>query len=508
VGRAYRFARTALGALAFAVLHGSCLVAFDDYPVGDPGGGGVDGGGVSPDAATGGTGATGGVGGVAGAAAVAGCAGGQLESVVTFGAASTEYLNALGADSTGPVLGGHHEGAFDVASDAVPHSGGTGPDAFAVKLFADGTPRWAIGHGSVVAGEFVMDVATDAAGRVFVVGGYSAGAAHLGKGPLTFVGDMEVFVAKYEAADGAAVWTHGFAAGHQIAQAVVADPSGNALVAINASAPIDVGTGQLPAQNKDMIIAKYDTTGAGDAVWTRVFGDAQDQTVMDIATDASGAIYFAGRYQGSLDALYLPDSAGDDDLFVVKLDAGGDVEWSTPLGAPQKQQADALALGNDGVFVVGAFAGSLPALNPPLTASGVTLDALVVKVGLSGAILWAKAFGGAAGEDVATGVVALPDGGAVVLGHFWGTVDFGGAPLESAGDEDLFVVRLDGSGNVVWRQRIGNAAQDRYAELAWGNWGGGHVLVGLSLQGTLDLGSGPVSSKGAAPDLLLASLCP
>jgi hypothetical protein len=63
--------------------------------------------------------------------------------------------------------------------------------------------------------------------------------------------------------------------------------------------------------------------------------------------------------------------------------------------------------------------------------------------------LWSKSFGNA-GFDVATATAIDSAGNVVVTGYFQGTVDFGGGPLTTAGEDDIFVAKLDSSGNHLW----------------------------------------------------------
>ncbi|HTN92267.1 MAG TPA: hypothetical protein VL242_51710 [Sorangium sp.] len=112
---------------------------------------------------------------------------------------------------------------------------------------------------------------------------------------------------------------------------------------------------------------------------------------------------------------------------------------------------------------------------------------------------WARGFGGAGGEE-GISIASDASGNYYVSGSFRGTVDFGAGPLTSAGESDIFFLKLDPSGSVLWSKRFGNERGD----------GGGAVTVDASgnvfLTGVytyspsgmgLDLGGCPIPARWA-----------
>lgn len=76
------------------------------------------------------------------------------------------------------------------------------------------------------------------------------------------------------------------------------------------------------------------------------------------------------------------------------------------------------------IWIVGKFSGSLPGPNGTTLSSAGGFDAFVLGIDASGAIVSAARFGGP-GDDVATGLVPLPNGHMAVVGSFFQTADFG-----------------------------------------------------------------------------------
>ena len=71
---------------------------------------------------------------------------------------------------------------------------------------------------------------------------------------------------------------------------------------------------------------------------------------------------------------------------------------------------------------------------------------------------WATQAGGT-GNDYGYGVSVLADGSSIVTGDFYGTATFGSTTFTSAGTYDVFVAKLDASGNYEWATQAGGTGQ-------------------------------------------------
>ena len=107
-------------------------------------------------------------------------------------------------------------------------------------------------------------------------------------------------------------------------------------------------------------------------------------------------------------------------------------------------------------IVVGSFQGTAYVGDVMLTSAGGS-DIFVVKLDSSGTVLWAQRFGGT-GDDVALGVaVDKRNGEVAVTGYFSGTTAFGVTSYTSTAFKDAFLVRLTSGGSVLWSKRIGTS---------------------------------------------------
>ena len=115
---------------------------------------------------------------------------------------------------------------------------------------------------------------------------------------------------------------------------------------------------------------------------------------------------------------------------------------------------------------------------------------------------WSRGFGGAGNQD-GIGVATDAAGNVVIAGSFEGTVNFGGGPLTSAGDWDVYVAKFDAAGNHVWSRRFGDLVTQGPRAMTID--GAGNILITGIFQGSIDFGGGPITSASGY-DVFLAKL--
>jgi hypothetical protein len=177
---------------------------------------------------------------------------------------------------------------------------------------------------------------------------------------------------------------------------------------------------------------------------TQSFGDPAPQSATGVALDATGRIYLAGAFGGTLNlgaGGKTKISAGGLDAFVAKLDDTLTPQWLTALGSSGDQRATAIAAGNR-IAVVGDYADALdlgPNAGSPLPAAGYADAFLVALDPTTGAPLHAWSFG-TAGADHGAGVALDGSGAAVVAGVLGGPATFDCGTVGGPGTS-VFVAR-------------------------------------------------------------------
>ncbi|MRG90698.1 hypothetical protein [Polyangium spumosum] len=295
---------------------------------------------------------------------------------------------------------------------------------------------------STMLGATVSGMAAGGSDAVVATGSFS-GSLVLGGETLTSAGATDVFVTKLDG-KGAPTWSRAFgSASLESGMAVAVDGSGNVLLGGGLLAPVDFGGGATShAGGVDAVLVKLDANG--DHVFTKTFGDAADQVIQAVSTDAQGNVFVAGLFEGRLDFGSGELASQGRDLFVAKLDPSGAELWSRTFrltSAEWDDSAPRIAADPDGGLVVtGMFTDALNLGGVPLEGFGQT-DIYVARYNAAGKHLDSRSFGDPS-YQLAGGLVVDRTGAAVITGSFYGTVDFGQGPLESAGECDIYLARF------------------------------------------------------------------
>ncbi|MDI1450195.1 SBBP repeat-containing protein [Polyangium sp. 6x1] len=422
----------------------------------------------------------------------------------SFGDTFDQDIIDVATDAQGNVIAvGQFVGTIDLGGGPL-SSPNTVHDILVAKYDAQGNHLWSHRYGANGT-DGARGVAVDSAGNIVVTGVFQS-TVDFGGGPhVSVTGTSDVFVLKLSPVGGF-MWSRAYgAAGGDEGSAVAVDATGNVIVVGHYRNTVDFGGGAFTAAGlDDHFVLKLDPAGAH--VWSRSYGDANNQGMRGVATDASGAVYFTGLLEGTVnfgggDLISL----GTQDAMLVKLTAAGQHQWSRRLGGIGNQIGNGVTVDGAGnVIVTGAAAGTVDYGGGDLTSAGSN-DIFVAKYAGTGVFQWAKVFGDT-GDQTGFAVATDAQNNVVLAGRMTGSVNFGGAsPIASLGGNDAFVAKLDALGAHVWSRRGGDNLEQQCRAVAVD--GSGSVIVGGRFQGTLDLGTGFVSSAGAN-DGFVAKLLP
>jgi hypothetical protein len=189
--------------------------------------------------------------------------------------------------------------------------------------------------------------------------------------------------------------------------------------------------------------------------WSEVFAESFGCPRLYSSHNPKSATYFAKTYGGTggdiaysvqqtSDGGYIlageTDSFGaGGDIFLIKTDASGNIQWAKTYGGTYSDYAYSVQQTSDGGYIVAGYTRSFGA--------GLS-DVFLVKTDASGNISWAKTYGGTNGEG-AFSVQQTSDGGYIVAGY---TYSF------SAGWDDIFLIKTDANGNIGSCSIVQNAS--------------------------------------------------
>lgn len=345
---------------------------------------------------------------------------------------------------------------------------------YLVKVNPDGKLAWAQTFGAER-----DDVANAVAvkGDTVVVVGSFLDTIKVGEFTKKASGSDDAIVIAYNR-DGVAQWAWNIGGiDSDGANSVAATPDGGWVIGGSFSRTVEFGTASFTTRGgTDAMLIKL--KASGDLEWFKQFGGAYQDTINHVAVDAQGNIVVQGVFKDTSDwgGEKLKAGGGSDyDVVLAKYDLNGDHLWSQRFGNAFNDVAGGVAIDPSGfITMVGSFDKSVSFGKGDEHSSAGESDIFVVRFSPKGELQWAKTFG-ADREDIASGVATDATGNTVTTGWFQQTVDFGKGPLKSKGNKDVFALKLDVDGNVVWAQRFGDKDHDQGRCIAMDAKGAAHV---------------------------------
>ncbi|GAB4557639.1 MAG: hypothetical protein Tsb0020_01960 [Haliangiales bacterium] len=364
-----------------------------------------------------------------------------------------------------------------------------------------GALRWSHSLGSPGT-DAARDVAIGPSGDVAVVGYHASGVVTATGAPIPAQA-LDAFASWYTDSGELRHQLHFGGVGEDVANAVAFTPSGHLVLAGLFSDEMSVGDIRLRATGSDDIfVAQFDPKG--DTEWAFSLGGLDSDGANDVAVAADGAIYITGSFKDTMKVADDPlESAGNEDIFVLKLTPQGHLAWIQRFGHRGRDFGQRLAIDGAGhIVLLAEFTDEVTIGGDTLTSEG-NRDLAVAKLTSAGEIVWSRRFGSPFNE-FGLGLAVDPAGNIALTGSFDNQIDFGGGKLTSAGESDIFVAKLDADGAHLWSKRFGGAredigygvAADRYGNLAVTGW----------FWNTLDVGGTELRAEGVNKDIFLLKL--
>lgn len=249
------------------------------------------------------------------------------------------------------------------------------------------------------------------------------------------------------------------------------DGNGNVYVAGRSEAAW--GTPRSPYNGGyDAVVIKFDQNG--NRLWHTFLGSGAYDQAYGLTLDGGGNIYVVGATNGSWGTPRNPYSSGTDG-FVAKLDSEGGLQWNTFLGSDAMDEARAIARDVDGSLYVCGF--SVQTWGAPINGHAGGQDVFACRLDADGYLFW-NTFLGGGDDDVSWAVVLDGDDHLLIAGNSngsWGT------PVDSyTGSWDAFAAELDTDGNRLWNTFMGSDEGLDYVLDAASDGAGSFYLAGDS----------------------------
>src|SRR5690554_6880835 len=368
-------------------------------------------------------------------------------------------------------------------------------------------------------------MATDSSGNIYMTGEFT-GTVAFGDITLTStsVGSSDAFVVKINPS-GTVLWAEKFGgAGQDFGKAITVDDSGNVYTTGLFSGIATFGSFTLTGEptSQDIFVVKQNASG--QVLWAEKFfgsfsgGTPQFQST-SIAVDSQGNLYTTGYFSdgygsgtatfGNITLTFITETTGNvgADIFVVKQDSSGQVLWAKNFGANNSSSAG--IIGNhitidasDNIYITGYFSGTADFEGTTLTHLSGTGTVFILKMNVSGEVLWAEHFGeeGAGFFSRGFGITIDTTGNIYVTGDFRGEMSVGTDTITSIGNyNNMFLLKTDSSGTGLWAKGFGYEIESR--DVATDDLG--NVYVTGYFSDTVDFDDITLTSSGLSNTFVL-----
>lgn len=391
---------------------------------------------------------------------------GQWLWVRSAGGNSADQGTSIATDTSGnSYLVGTFEGTATFGTNTLTSQGSS--DIFVGKIDKDGTWIWVLSGGGSNT-DIGTHITHDTAGNTYIVGRI-LGTATFGSTTLSTQGSFDLFVAKI-AANGSWSWAQaGGGSGSDYAQAVGLDGSGN--LYMTGYMTSNVGTfgnsSYVSLGGAEIFVAKLDNTGKW--LWVKMAGGNGDDYGQSLVVDSTGNAYVTGSFSSSAGfGTSTVLSQGELDIFVTKIDSNGNYSPPVTWGGTTSNQDTGYAIASDtagNLYVAGAYHGSATFGSHAVSSHSNSLDLFVGKLSSTGQWLWVQSAGGPL-DDRALAIAVDSNANVYITGQFFATTQsqggatFGQTTLSTKGLGDIFVAKLNTSGQWQWAKQAGGTRTD------------------------------------------------
>lgn len=207
------------------------------------------------------------------------------------------------------------------------------------------------------------------------------------------------------------------------------------------------------SESTDYWLVKVDSIG--NIIWDKILGGNRlDQVTTGVATDDGGVIVlgYTGSEDGDINTYY-----GYYDWWLTKVNEDGNSEWETTIGDIDFDFPEAIIQTSDGGFLVGGTSKIRHEGNIQCDPYNDLAEGVIFKLDSDGNEEWQQCYGGS-DNDFVLGLLELNDGYLLSCMGQSNDGDLVGSGWH--GDHDIWVIRTDLFGNIIWQKCYGGSEYD------------------------------------------------
>ena len=223
-----------------------------------------------------------------------------------------------------------------------------------------------------------------------------------------------------------------------------------------------VGVGMITYQNEDKDAGLIMMNSEADTLWMKCYGPTETaEEARAFAITSDGGFIIAGYYG-------YDEVAMKSQLYIIKTDAFGNVEWEETYGDPQVwTEARWITETPDGNYIVAALTEE----------TNCESQAWVLKLSSTGSVIWSKTYGGSYDDWFSEGIL-LENGCLLFVGF---TQSFSSNPGPDVSNRDGWIVKMNHSGDALWSKVCGKpGAADAFMAVDGPASDGGYICAGYT----------------------------
>jgi hypothetical protein len=246
-----------------------------------------------------------------------------------------------------------------------------------------------------------------------------------------------------------------------------------------------------------IVTIQINQTQANVTIWSKLYGGSLNDQFNDIIKTSDGGYVVAGYTLSNDGDIAL--NRGNSDFWMVKLNANGTIIWSKTMGGSGSDIGFSVVESSDGGYV---FAGYTSSNDGDVTGYHGNIDFWVIKLDVNGNLIWNKVYGGSNYESpgFSNSIISTTNGDFIIVGNTQSNDgDVTGMHL-NVFTSDAWVLRINSIGNIVWQKCLGGTENDGGRAIV-STANGGCVVAALTASS-----NGDVTNNYGSTDVWLMKL--
>ncbi len=362
------------------------------------------------------------------------------------------------------------------------------------------SPEWLI-NSSGDKWDVVCDMVTGTDSSIFLAGNYTT-TSKIKDRTATLTGDDNSFIVKLDNRGNELWQTHLISAGYSYISSLSCDSEGAVYACGTFKGSLNVGTTSLDTSRvKSLFILKLDNNG--EIVMLQQIPGNFSNSHLTIANNSKNELLLVTSFKGRLQidnrdytSLYYYD------ILIAKIDNNGKFKEVTTLhGKGDDRINDIACTGEDGIYITGSFEKDL-LFGDKIMKTKNGSDAFLIKLNDELKFVYGKQIGGIY-DDYGKSISIDNNGKILLAGSFAGELSLpDGFKLTSNGVLDVFIIKYDKNGNLIWADSFGGGANDYVSSMTLSP--SGNIYIDGTYRGTIEKENFKIESSDFSNDIFLA----